>query len=575
MTSPITTSRIGQRGTQPGLFELGAAVGPLNPAPVTGTIPTSAKPYIAHVYNNALTSFTLSFTTLNRPKLKWSLNGGYDSVTLLTATDLTVAPPLGGPVVSLGSVIQLTEQDGDGAIVYSGIVEQTINTYDNPAQFGLVLTPLVAELGDTGFSTNYVNATDIAQMVRDAVNSTIHLKFNNYTIPDTGQTAVYNFATTNCLDVLNIARLMAGTNYWWFVDAKGYVWFQPMGGLAEYTFSQMQQYASRTKTPDITKQKNNFTVIGGIPNGSTAAITASYLGSSTATVGSRTIMPPPTFPTVTNQTVLNNLAATIGGVLDRTINRIDMTALNTTTPVVPNQPGGPMIRYWEPVNYPTQQASTGSGGYSPNYIVLENDRDGPIQTLKLGDIPVNNVDDLKYMLDNIVRYWTVNASSVNPSVVQGGTMQNVTIQTAHSPAVTLADSTGILSAALITVLGNNSDGNPGPYVGPGPLLIPGTVVTFSLARAQTIFWAFSVVGKTSGATGQFAAVQLFTDGVSTNTLGNAFDKNNTGVVPANFSFFTLNPLSAGNHTMDLRINPDSGQTWTNTDSVLAVYAMGS
>src|SRR5438552_8866962 len=56
------------------------------------------------------------------------------------------------------------------------------------------------------FSNYSSGTTDIAQMVRDAVSSPIHLKSNNYTIPDTGQTAIYNFPTTNCLDVRSEER---------------------------------------------------------------------------------------------------------------------------------------------------------------------------------------------------------------------------------------------------------------------------------------------------------------------------------------------------------------------------------
>ena len=135
MTAPTLIARIGQRGTQLGKIELGGPSGGLNPAPVSPTIPAVAKPLIAHIYNNALTTFKTTLTVLNRPKTKWTLNGGYDTITLNTQIDnagnLYGLPVYGGGLyggVSLGDICQLTEQGGDGSVLYMGIIESVIDT---------------------------------------------------------------------------------------------------------------------------------------------------------------------------------------------------------------------------------------------------------------------------------------------------------------------------------------------------------------------------------------------------------------------------------------------------------------
>lgn len=66
---------------------------------------------------------------------------------------------------------------------------------------------------------------DIAQFVRDAVLQTKHLTTTPQSCPQTGIFASFNFSKTNPLRALEEAVKIGGTNFYFFVDEVGVVWF--------------------------------------------------------------------------------------------------------------------------------------------------------------------------------------------------------------------------------------------------------------------------------------------------------------------------------------------------------------
>jgi hypothetical protein len=185
---------------------------------------TSELAYIAHLYDhNLVFKSTLGGASiLNKPGLKLTQNGGYQQITIEVATPVTG--------IVLGDVIRLTEQgDNAGTILFSGNVETTPEENGPAGAHHLItVTPWVAELGDGFFNKTYSTNTDVAQFVRDAVAATAHCSVSPISCPDTGVVAQYDFQNTNPLDAIHVARQIAGPSYFYFVDAQGVVWFQPV-----------------------------------------------------------------------------------------------------------------------------------------------------------------------------------------------------------------------------------------------------------------------------------------------------------------------------------------------------------
>lgn len=399
---------------------------------------STAPAFIAHVLNTS-TSFKATLAPLpgQRPTLKWSLNAGFDPIVLevpsaawggVWGQGIWGQFVWGGP--GAGDLIYLTEQGGDGSVVYTGIIETITDVLDSQhTTHQIALTPLVAELGDTPFNKNYTTATDVAQMVRDAVAHTNHCAVTPLSCPNTGVTAINNFNNAKVLDVLDFARKNAGSTYFWFCDQQGIVWLQPQGSTPSAFFGTTVKRgpdtSALTVSQDITALRNSVLVVGGTPSGTSAPITGTYNGSSQSTYGKRFFDPPPSYPDCLDQTTLNQLANTIGSVFDRIHNRVEMTLPSFGKKVIPNQPGGPMVRVWAPNKDSLTESTPGSGNYSSGLIALSGELDGIQQKLVCGDIPVSGIDDLNAETNRILRMQSLNALTAvglvtNPDGGMGG-----------------------------------------------------------------------------------------------------------------------------------------------------------
>jgi hypothetical protein len=351
-------------------------------------MPSSARPWDAHLYNNDW-SFRGSLGPLtNRPVIHQVLNGGMQPVTItLPALNTQIQP---------GNLIVVTEQSGDatgtaptGPALFGGIVESLPVTQDAAGWVhGVVISPFVAELGDTYLNKNYTTATDVAQMVRDAVAQTNHLRVTPYSCPNTGITALYNFSYATGLDVIDHARLIAGVNWSWFVDPIGVVWFQPINttGSATFTVKPGDYSSLQSNGGDISGLKNYILVIGGQVNGVQPSPAIYSDATSQATYGKRTLSPPISVPGVSDTTTLLNMANSAGAVYNRVINRVTIDLPMYSQRIQLGVQGGATMRYFNPSKYPLVESETGTGTYSPTYVVLEVQTDGIQQTVLIGDV---------------------------------------------------------------------------------------------------------------------------------------------------------------------------------------------
>lgn len=310
--------------------------------------------------------------------------------------------------IALGDIIQLTEQgDNSGTILYTGLVEEIPDDIGPDATVHQVaLTPLVAELGDASFNQQYSVLTDVAQMVRDAVARTSHCRVEPWSVGDTGVQALYNFNNTNALEVLNVAKRIAGLNFWWFVDATGLVWFQAASTAnpPKLTLKRGSDLSGVKKTRSIAGLKNRVLALGGYITGSDTPITSTYSNAtSQKKYGERTFDPPLVFSTVTAQPTLDKIVNTVGQTFDRERMNAALKAPALGTRLTLGTPGGLTLRWWEPAKDEYPQPAAASGTYSSTYLAQDIEVDGAGQTIIAGDVPVAGLEDVQYELDRIVQ----------------------------------------------------------------------------------------------------------------------------------------------------------------------------
>jgi hypothetical protein len=387
---------------------------------------TAALPLIAHAYENDGVTPLGTFTVLNRPSIKATLaNGGLDQVTLDLATSRVGAlygqgvygqAVYGG--LTQGNVIRLTEDGGPWpGFIYSGIVESFPDARSaGGTSHQIVLTPFGAELTRVATQLLYAEPVDIVQAIRDAVALTQHCSCDQVSVPvSTGIPLVstsggaVDFRGQTVNQVLDTCRSIAGPTWYWYCDELGRIWFQPQGSAAVYTLMGGQHYQERvTNGGDIQDRKNRVPAVGGVPVGGSANVQAVVDGASQATIGVRTLDPPIQAPGITDQATLTAIANGILATLDQTWTRVALKALPTfARRVHGSQPGGAMVRYWEPARNALPE-SAGGAGYVGPFIGQSVDYDGLYQQIEAGSIPVTNQTDI----DNMVKQWAQRSAAI-------------------------------------------------------------------------------------------------------------------------------------------------------------------
>jgi len=401
-----STSEVGL--AQPGLFQpgAGAAAVPVFAPGARALATVGNRPYIGHLYTNAGVFKELIGPLVEAPAFKVSINGGHHPLTVQIASK--------DPKALGGDLLKLTEQGGDGTVVYAGIIEDLIEGTDSKTGYQLQLQPLVVELGDTPFSHEYYQQTDVAQMARDAVTQAIsygkHLSYTSASIPLTGITGIFSFVNATCLRVLEEAKKMAGPSFFYYVDENGLVTFGKADlGATTSSYSVQAQGALKVQAPATTLY-NFLAAIGGTPLNATVPIASVYdagvirsgypmaLPSTAITsqfgVRARTDL---AFDT-NDQATLDQIMNTIGSQTNRVQTRVELTLIGFNQRIVP----GATIRYYETGVYPNAEYRTGSAVYSPVYVVMDNEIDGIVQKVVCSDMPVSP-DDLAYVIENRLR----------------------------------------------------------------------------------------------------------------------------------------------------------------------------
>lgn len=599
----------------------------------------TALPLIAHIYDNDGVTFKVSFSVLNRPTLSPTLaNGGYNQVLLSGASSFPAAiygqvlygqAVYGGRVVQ-GNVIRLTEDGGPWpGFIYSGIVEDLPESISpTGVSHQILLSPLAVELDDTFSQAVYTTPVDVSQIVRDAVALTMHCHCDQASVPPSIGIAVpttgkLDFSNQSVRSVIDTCRSIAGPTFFWHCDELGRVWFQPMGSGAVYTVP-MAQYEQRTKSASIQNRKNKVVAVGGTPPGSSANVTAfaDDLVSQRA-IGIRALSPPLQIPTITDRFGLQLIASNILAVLDRTWLRVDLKLLPAVgVRIHASQPGGPMLRYWEPTQNPLQESSVGVG-YTGPFIAQSLTYDGMYQDVVAGDIPVTSQTDI----DNMVKQWAHRemAWRLSHSPLLLADQQQVFTGTVQSGATTpptsqwqltqsgfaLYDSVGVLRAGVgnLPALGispagpkfqlvdgnNNLIADSNGLIAVANLLgqtfnfswstssttdvsLSGIPVTFSLLRTTNVLAIACGTASNGGSGGTFGYGTFFVDGVNAGHVGPYNGPKMVWPIGEGYKSTTLVKvfsLGAGSHTIDCRVVVDNANlVLTGYQMTLDVFAMG-
>jgi len=618
------SGQAGAVASQPGLIELGGpvAVAPANPTLVL----TNHLPYLAHLYTQQMAFKGNLGPLLTRPPLKYGLNSGYSPIVV----ELPVQPA--STVIGTGDIMRLTEQGGDGSILYTGIVEDVADEYGAKPKHSIDLSPLVVELGDTPFSKAYVSA-DPAQMVRDAVATTAHLSYTDTTIPSSAIVGTYTFTHATVLDVLNVAKHIMGVNTWWHVDALGQVWFQPSNialGVAHYTVAQGVHFSARRLKAPIGNLKNQVFAVGGVQAGGSAPLTSTYNDtSSQSAVGVRAHNPPLVFPTVIDQGTLNAITNSVGAMLHAKITTVELEIENFPQRIVIGKPGGALLRYIEPLIEPAQESGTGAGTYQGPYIVLDVEVDGPFQRVKVASTPTAQVsrEDLDFEIGRILMRQSVlsldyTAAALNSLGQLSGTgglstassgarwVLNATEFAAYdanfprvemgnlavngiSPAgwkfrandaagIPIFDSDGLIKVA--TQVANVTSTTTGNVVGAATeTVIPGTTTgSFTPARSTTYLILCTLSGQCQdtggGAVALDAGFYFHVNGAG-NSIKGALDVKAAPLWGAmgTVSLFQVITLASGTYTVSAYYKPFAGaaQSYQYYDRAITVISMGS
>jgi hypothetical protein len=412
-------------------------------------LPTGVVPLLAHAYaNDGVTPLSpATFRVLNRPSWKMmTANGGPDQITLEIETVGQGSTLWGGFVwgganwggvglgLTQGNVIRLTEVDNPvsgvkapyAGFVYSGIIEGFPDTFSSAGtKHGILLTPFAAELTRVATQLLYTGPTDVAQVVRDAVALTGHCFCDPCSVPiATGvpiaQSGTVDFRGQKVNQVLDTARSALGPTWYWHCDDLGRVWLQAQGSAAQYTLMGGQHYSERVSNGgEITDRINQVPAVGGLdPTNGSQYVKTTANGTSQAIIGVRTLDPPLQVPGVADQATLDLIANGVLGTLDQTWTRVTLKSTPATFPqrVHMSQPGGALVRFWEPGTTPMPETGAVAGYIGP-FICQTVAYDGITQDIEAGSIPVTNQTDVDNLVRSLVSRVALNSLQVTAAAL--------------------------------------------------------------------------------------------------------------------------------------------------------------
>jgi len=487
-------------------------------------------PIIGHLYDytGAAATFKQSFKLLNTPAPNLSINGQGASAIVLELE----APLSGGNAApAKGDIVTLTQDGGDGSVIFKGIFEDDPDMRGDMNAHELLVNPVGVQLGDTPFETNYTSATDTGQIARDIVTACPNLTYDVTSIPLSGVTVIFDFSgqSFTCLTALDELRKMSSVNHYYWPDTAGKVTFKAANMAAPSTHTVMvaPQTSARKRTAPVSKRKNIIKGWGAVLANATSPITRTYDNSAGSPLGKRRLVPDLTYPKLTDATTLQSIVNIVGSALDRQIVSIELDVVNYATRIQP----GDTLRYFEEAVNEQPESAVGTGAASPTYVVLSAQPYGPVQHVVASDTPIT-LDSLKYLIDGMIARSSVVATGSVPagsvSTITPGMMGTGIPSTPAAPTTSSAiDQLAQANNATVTVswlanppgdlVGNyrvrwRKGAVPHTYVDAagGNLsltvhgLIPGTSYGFSVAAVNSL----SNVGAWSSETTQVTAVDV-------------------------------------------------------------------
>jgi hypothetical protein len=610
-------------------------------------LPTKALPLIAHVYANDGVTFIGSFAPLNRPVLKaTTANGGYDAITLEVASRGdgmlwgrfvwgSTVWGASGLNVSQGNVIRLTEQGGPwNGFLYSGMVEGFPDVRSSRGvSHQVAVTPFAAELLRVSTQLVYTAPVDIVQAVRAAVALTQHCSCDQVSVPvSTGIPLVstsggaVDFRGQKVNQVLDTCRSIAGPAWYWYCDELGRVWFQPRASAAAYTVMGGAHYEERVSNGgDISDRINQVPAVGGVPDGGSANVQVTVNGSSQAALGLRTLDPPLQVPGITDLATLTAVATGILGTLDQTWERCALKLLPTLGQRIHgSQPGGAVLRYWEPAVNALPESAGGTGGYTGPFIVQSVEYDGLYQQVEAGSAPVTNQADVDNMVRSLLNrtaavafvntaaslnlnqtltgsfqsspgtvtpthlratLWVLNQNefaAIDPNGVErvqqgnltalGGSTAGWKIRANDATGSPVFDSDQVFGDRVMKNLGIATAGSQS-FTSTTFAQITGATLSFSVPRTCNLYAPFLCTGRVNTNNGNVGFVRAILDGVTTSGNQNFGVLANFAQTSAGWIFVT--GLAAGSYTLRLEAAVNATpQTFDAIESAVQAFQLG-
>jgi hypothetical protein len=507
----------------------------------SGPLGAGALPLLAHAYQNDGVTALGTFGIRNRPSIAAkTTNGGLSPVTLevvagsvgsLYGLAVYGTSTYGGTTINLalGNVIRLTEQGGPFAgFVYSGIIEEFPDTRSaTGTKHEILLTPFGFELTRVPSQALYTTPTDISAVVRDAVALAQHCSCDVVSVPRaTGIllsiAGAVDFRGQKVAQVLDTCRSIAGATWFWYCDELGRVWFQAQGSAAVYTLMPSHVTERVSNGGSIVDRVNQVQAVGGVPIGGSANIQTVVNGASQATIGVRTLDPPLQVPGVTDRFTLASMADGILGTLDVAWTRFQaLVAPTYTRRVHASQPGGAMVRYWEPSTNPLPETGAAAGYVGP-YVVQTITYDGLTQRLEAGNIPVTNSTDIQNLLRTWVHRWTLQALQVTPAALNlqqtlTGSLQSgagtltptgapATLWTLNQAEFAAIDPNGVTRAEMGNLAANGVSPAQWGFRASGPTGSP-IFDSLGLIGVASLLCQDSAFGTSAGAGAGYATIQ--------------------------------------------------------------------
>lgn len=397
------------------------------PALSTTVASGTSWPLLAHLYSNAWrgnasnnsAAFKRSLGALVEPlpRLKFSLNSTGHPITLTLGSAVTGS---GGTLPANGDIVVLTEQGGDGNVVWAGTVENMPDDYAETVKHELSLEYIGLDLDNGFFRSTYSSATDLGQMMRDAVANCTHVWADITSIPNTGITHIFDFSGGDYTPYKAADEIlrMAGSTYYFFIDPTGRVWFgnSNMAGAATYSLVRGRDYVKRTQSTATKDLRNYVIVVGGIPAGSASPLAATYDNGTLTTgwpppapthaqssqYGVRALSPTLKYPKVLDQGTLNAIANMVGSSLNRVQLQYGLVLDNYGQRISLATATGAIARFIEPSSSMAEaESETGGGTYSANLTIVDLEFDGPTQTIVLSDMP-ETASDLDTLIQRMI-----------------------------------------------------------------------------------------------------------------------------------------------------------------------------